>query len=285
MKKILYVLILLSGYAHGQGLYVKVGGGYAIPTGSQNLFEPVDITSVVVNTTTVTSKTTAVKGSYGAGININGAVGYKFSPFIGIDLNISYQIGKEFQGTSSLTTANGTITIDETQQSTGLFVSPTLMFMAGTENVRPYAVAGVIMGSMKVTDNLSGTSSATRTGTTISELERESKGEMAFGFRGGMGIDFNINTQFSVYVEGIFNSMSYYAKERNMTKYTVDGQDQLPDLSVRAKKTIYVDQTTTITVDGTETTNPDQPAEELRSPSPLSSIGINIGLKLKLGSD
>jgi hypothetical protein len=285
MKKTLFVLILLSGYAHGQGLYVKVGGGYAIPTGSQNLFEPIAATSVVGNATIVTTKTTAVKGSYGAGININGAVGYKFSPFIGVDLNISYQIGKEFAGTSTLTTANGTILIDETQQSTGFFVAPALMFMAGTENVRPYAIAGVIMGSMKVTDRLSAETSASRTGTVVYELERESKGEMAFGFRGGMGIDFNINTQFSVYVEGIFNSMSYYAKETNVTKYNLDGQDMLPDLTVSARKTVYVDETTTITVDGTETTDPDQPTEALRSPSPLSSIGINVGLKVKLGSD
>jgi len=283
--RITCLLIFLAAAAHGQGLYVKVGGGYAIPSGSQNLFTTGSTTQVVGNFTTVTTKSEAVKGSYGAGINFNAAVGYKFSPFIGLDLNLSYLMGKSFEGTSTISTQNGDATLNETQESSGFFVSPALMFMAGTEKVRPYAIAGVIMGSLNREDKSAIQTDLLRGDPIQYELVSETKGDMAFGFRGGMGVDFNINNNTSLYLEGIFNSMSYYAKEKEVTKYTFNGDDMMGDLTESQRKTIYVDQTTTVTVDGVENNDPDQPTEELRSPSPLSSLGINFGVKLKFGSD
>src|SRR5690349_1375831 len=142
MKKI-YLLItatLLLNSSYGQGLYLKFGGGYAVPMGSQSLMEDRDITEVVGQPTVVTSTTSVVKGSYGAGIVINGAVGYKFSPFIGVDLNLFYQLGKEFEATSTTEIQAVYVNATKTKKSTGFFIAPTMMFMAGTDKVRPYAV-------------------------------------------------------------------------------------------------------------------------------------------------
>jgi opacity protein-like surface antigen len=285
-KHLLFVAgILLLSHSYGQGLYVKVGGGYALPMGSQSLIEPTTATEIVGNASIVTSTTTVVKGSYGAGIVINGAVGYKFSPFIGLDLNLCYQIGKEFEGTTKLTDGFGaTFMIKETQKSQGIFAAPTLMFMAGTEGVRPYGVVGVILGSVKLEEN---TTSLFDDGDVPvnSSFKRETKGDLAFGFRGGIGVDINISDRFSVFAEGIFNAISYYPKKSEIVEALVDGNDVLDDSAVSDRETVYVDELTVVTVNNVENVDRNQPSQELRSPRPLSSVGLNAGLKIKLGSD
>ncbi len=287
-KNLLFIasLFILS-QSFGQGLYVKFGGGYAIPMGSQSLFEPVTYTTTQSGKNTIeTSTTKTIKGSYGAGLVFNGSVGYKFSPFIGLDLNLSYQLGKEFIGTTSSTGETTQATLEQKTKSTGFYASPALMFMAGTEGVRPYALVGVIVGSAKLTDE----NSVQITGGNDRPIEAhnktESKGEMAFGFRGGIGVDVKLSPMFALYAEGIFNSMSYYKKESEIISSTLMGDDRLPDFTVRQIKTVYVKELTTTTIDGNAVAPKDtEPKQVLRSPSPLSSLGINIGLKIKLGSD
>jgi hypothetical protein len=54
---------------------------------------------------------------------------------------------------------------------------------------------------------------------------------------------------------------------------------------VSQRETVYVDEVTTTSINGVIQTDQDEPTQELRSPRPLSSVGLNVGLKIKLGSD
>jgi hypothetical protein len=287
MKKfyLLFTATLLLSSSYGQGLYLKFGGGYAVPMGSQSLMEPQNITQVVGNTTIVTTTTSVVKGSYGAGVVINGAVGYKFSPFIGIDLNLFYQLGKEYEGTSTTEAGGTTGTAVQTKKSEGFFLAPTMMFMAGTEKVRPYAVVGIITGMVNLIDESNIHVDNIRDLPLDYTLVQETKGDLAFGFRGGIGVDINLSSRLSLYAEGIFNAISYYPKESEYTEATIDGDDFLSDFTVRQKKSVYVDEVTIVTEDGESTADPTKPTERLRSPLPLSSLSLTVGLKIKLGSD
>ena len=287
MKKYFAVIIFLgiSVFGFGQGFYVKVGAGYAVPMGSQSLFEETDASEILGNASVVTTKTTIVKGSYGSGINFNAAAGYKFSPFIGVDLNISYLMGKEFSSTSTIETGNNSIfEVGESTKSKGFFFAPAIMFMAGTENIRPYGLVGFIAGSLKVEDETILFTDNTDT-QAMYTVNTEVKGDFAFGFRGGLGVDFNISDRFSIYVEGIFNSIAYYPKSSEVVVADIDGDDVLSDLTVRQRETVYVDEITTTSINGAIQIDPDEPLQELRSPRPLSSVGVNVGLKIKLGSD
>jgi hypothetical protein len=158
------------------------------------------------------------------------------------------------------------------------------MFMAGSEAVRPYALAGVIVCKVDLATERTGFFDIRDIHVQTTEREG-TKGEMAFGFRGGMGVDINVGDRLSIYAEGIFNSISYYAKESVITEATRDGQDILPTYTESLRKTEYVETVTTVTIDDITQVDPDQPAQALRYPSPLSSLGINVGVKIKLGSD
>lgn len=286
-NQILLVVFILccSVYCSAQGLYIKFGGGYALPLSTQTFYTPVTSTFEPNNQVNVpTTKT--IKGSYGAGTYINGAVGYKFSPFIGFDLNVSYHLGREFTAKSSYEYSREDITtITDKSSSKGIYIAPAFLFMAGTESVRPYALIGVVVGSSKINHE---NQYFIKYGGEVAEYvtKEESTGELSFGFKGGVGVDFNINNKFSVFVETIFTSMSYYQKEKVVTAATVNDQDILDDFTVNQKKTIYKDEIIIPQFgEGGPIEDPDKPHEELRAPLPLSSLAFNVGVKVKLGSD
>lgn len=283
----LFIILCAIGFnAFGQGLYFKVGGSYALPMGSQSLIKPIVATnSVVGQSTVVTLSTESVKGSYGAGIYTGFSIGYKFSPFIGIDLNVSYLLGKEYEGSSvGSNNGNTTVTLDSLTKCSGIFISPTALFMIGGGKVRPYALVGITTGTVKIEDTTVGLLGVRDNGITFEE-KRETKGDYAFGFRGGAGLDFNVASKVSIYAEVIFNAISYYANESEVTVFEIDNVDQLSDLNVRQKATVYVDKVTATTIDGNEVIDDNKPKEELRKPLPLSSLSFGVGVKYRLSVD
>lgn len=287
MKKavLMSCLVLLSTLSFCQGLYVKAGGGYAFPMASQSLFESSSTVYTANNRqgTTATNTTQDTRGSYGAGITFNAAVGYKFSPFIGLDLNLNYLSGNKIENTALQSSANGSLSLTSTTQSMGFFVSPTVLFMAGSEKIRPYGLVGVTAGSVKLTDTQKIISTIGDGGT--ASITSKTTGNIAVGMRGGIGVDINIASKFSIYAEGVFNAVSYFAKEKEITEVISNGisiMDRLPESSIR---TVYKKEISSVSIDGTTTVDSTKPTEALRKPLPLSSLGINIGLKFKLGSD
>lgn len=279
--KIILFLILFPGtiLCTAQGLYLKVSGGVSSPAGSQTLLEEYTIRPRPDQSTN--TKTKSINGSYGAGVNINTSVGYKLSPFIGVDLNVNYFSGKKYSSYSSATTANqDEIELNQTIRGKGLFLSPTIMLMAGTGKVRPYSNIGVVFGKAK-TFNDTHAELSQENNTTEYDAQRETTGNLSFGFRGGAGIDFNITKNISLFSEAIFTSMSFYPEESNYTSYIFNGEDQLDELTTYQKKIVYKDEFTTNNTQYDET----EPKEELRSPLPFSNIAFNLGIKVKLGSD
>ncbi len=288
MKTKLYLLVALVVaavlQASGQGLYFKLGGNYAVPMGSQALLEARTSNSITGNNTIATVTTEGVNGSYGSGIYLNFSAGYKFTPFIGFDINFAYQLGEEYEGITSLTGGNIEAKLSTKTKAKGIFISPTAMFMTGAGTVRPYALVGVITGTIQLEDQ-SDLFLDNGDIPTSYLLEEETKGEFAFGFRGGAGIDINVASKFSVYFEVIFNSISYYAKEKELTKAILDGNDQLGSLTPREKNTIFVDKITETYIDGMLVIDDKMPTQELRKPLPVSNLSFGLGVKYRLSVD
>lgn len=275
--------VLCSSGLYSQGLYFKVGGGYGLPMGSQQMDQAV--TFVQVTTDITETQTTGVNGSYGEGININAAIGYKFSPFIGVDLNLNYLLGSEISGTSSASAQAASFSITDKRYSEGFFAAPSVMFMAGSGNVRPYGLIGVIAGSVQLTHDTEISVSGVGDSPVVASQTQETKGELAFGFRGGIGVDFYLSDLLGLYAEAVFNTISYYPKESKITKLTVDGEDVLAELTVRERETVYVDELIEQSTSNGPVIDENKPLEQLKAPLPLSSLVFNIGLKFRLATD
>jgi hypothetical protein len=81
----------------------------------------------------------------------------------------------------------------------------------------------------------------------------------------------------SLFGECLYTGMSYRPKETEITTRTVNGQDVLGQLSEYDKRSVYVKELKS------ENYNPDEPRKELQTPSPLSSISFNFGVRFAFG--
>ena len=70
--------------------------------------------------------------------------------------------------------------------------------------------------------------------------------------------------------------MNYYPKESEITRYTVNGEDNLNALTQNVRKTTYHNSITTDSQTTAEETN--TPGKSLRFPVAMSSMSINVGV-------
>src|SRR6187551_1965390 len=90
-------LFLINGLVYAQ-VYFRTGGGYAFPIATTSIGEK-DLVQDKYTGSTVTRTNTSenVSASYGSGIVVNIGGGFMVSENLGLDLNVSYLIGKKFE--------------------------------------------------------------------------------------------------------------------------------------------------------------------------------------------
>ncbi len=189
MKKIiltLFCLVLVSGFASAQ-VYFRAGGGYTLPIATESVGEmQTETESYDGNNYTDTDKTKNVSASYGSGINFNAGGGFMFSEFLGVDLNISYLIGKKYETGNSYKfynngTLNGTDETIITTNSKAIFITPSFVITTGGAHA-PYGRFGVVLGSPSIDRKESSYYDLDGTGT--SSRKWEYKGGISTGFQG-----------------------------------------------------------------------------------------------------
>ena len=286
-KYILLLALLLAGGVSGaQGLYIKVSGGYALPISSQAMTQ--DGTLILNDNGEGSLVNKRNKGSYGAGTTLNSSVGYKFSPFIGADLSFSYLIGKEFSGKTTFETPFINGYTSEKTQAKGFLLAPSILFMAGTGKVRPYATLGLALGKFEIltqNDTLLSVDVGDVAQTLQSHLETKFTGDLTFGFRAGIGIDYNITNRIGVFAEGVINTMNYYPKESEITVYTASGRNVLPELTTSERKVVFKESITLTSTGGEVEMDNTKPREELQESLPVNNFTFSFGVKVLFGWD
>jgi|GEM_PF-4331345 len=76
-------------------------------------------------------------------------------------------------------------------------------------------------------------------GSTIIEKDEKMKLNTSLGFTGYVGFSIPIHAQLALFVEGKSSLGTYYLQRLEVTKYVVDGKDQLAALTIRDKVTVY----------------------------------------------
>jgi len=282
MKKLILTtlgIVLFSSLVSAQP-YIRTGLGYALPLASESIGEETIESDVFNgNTNTSTSTTKNVNASYGAGFTFNIGAGYMFSEYLGIDVAVSYLVGKKHETSNIYTYKDNNISgKDEyisTTRSNGIFITPSLVITSGGANA-PYGRFGIITGSPKIMEDNSYYYDLD--GTSTSSSEAKYKGGLAMGFQGAVGMKWTIADNIKLYTELNFISMSYSPKKRILTEFINNGQDNFGQLSVYAKETEYVK-----TIDNTEMIDTTQPRQELRDSKPFSSVSFQVGIVYSIG--
>ena len=83
----------------------------------------------------------------------------------------------------------------------------------------------------------------------------------------------------SFFSEISFTGMNYYPKESEITRYTINGENNLSALTPNVRKTTYVNKVTTDSQHTPEEIN--SPGKSLRFPVAMSSIALNVGVVFK----
>jgi len=293
MKKklaVLFLISMLTASAFSQSIYLRAGTGYGIPIATSSIGESLTRTDQFTgNTTTSTSNTKSVKGSYGKGLDFNFALGYKLNQNFIIDLNFIYLFGSKYETGDSYSYDGGTnnsyVDYEITKTSAkGFLFNPSIIFSAGFGNLAPYARFGIVTGTPTLTSKREQYYNGDGVDSTI--IKGEYKKGLAFGFQGAVGMNWKLSEKLDLFTELNFVGMAYYPGEYNIVQYDrgsgnvkVDNiVNMLPSISVSQKSTIYEKEfdPTKVNID------PTKPTTALRESFPFSSLSIQAGIRFNI---
>lgn len=254
-------LCLILGTAAGfaQGFFVTVNAGYGLGSGTQYLGR---------NSTYVDAGSRSyegVSGSFGEGVKLGFSAGYMFTENLGVDLGFSYWLGN----TIEINYYNAPDNREYLKWSGSGFVAvPSIVVATGMSPINPYARFGAVVGILKTKRENGDIGPNNRIESTVEET-----GNIAFGFAGAVGVTVPVGGAVDLYAEAVLHSVTYSPDQAELTKYSVNGADQLP--SIQNKVTKYEDDWNS---------REDTPANNISQAvrRPFSSIGFAIGARVTL---
>lgn len=261
-----------------QGAYLKLGAGYQASSNPSMGMSMVSNTVSSVTTSTYTTKNIGL----GKGINFGAGMGYFFTQNLGAELGVNYLLGTKSTYTNEQTNLNAN---NDYRKSTNdiytrmLFINPSFVLKIPMEKWNPYARVGVIMGVGQIlietnTQSTNGNSSSN------SYTQEKTSGGMALGANGAFGVEYPLSSKINVFGEVSINSINYRPKKSEITESTLNGNDILNTLSTREKITEYENKFTE--VDSGNPANPNNPNKFGRISMPLSNIGFQVGLSIRM---
>jgi hypothetical protein len=266
MKKItfnslLLLLIVNVRISNAQKGYIHFNAGYGFSFASQTIGTDITPNSI-----------TRVKGTFGKGINVGGALGYKFREHLSSELAVNYIIGSNY-----LLLSENPSYYPETIHLKGkmLKLIPAIKISVG-EKATGYARIGLAMGIYNriIVDDDYTSSSYQRIKTT-----EVYSGRVSFGLNTALGIEKMTKKNIGFFAEINSTSQTWSPKRSEYTKYEVNGVNKLSSLTISEKQFEYVSS-----LDPT-ITNPStgSPLKVLCSYYSFSNIGIVLGIKIVFG--
>lgn len=306
MKKItiLFALLITSLGVKSQ-FYLDINGGYGFGFPSNVLGASLEheVIDVPTNSHVVSEKN--LLGSLGQGANIQLTPGYMFNDYIGLELGINYFIGaKTVMYDSKSTFTSEALKLDHVEfshrkdiaHSNQLRLMPSVFISTGaSKKLSGYARLGIVMpiygkvyGSV---DSLSFSKYDNKAKELVllsDEIKAEIEGSPSFGFRGAIGINYNITDQLSIFGELQVTSLNTVPKSQKVVSFKRAGEELIDNIPVYEKETQYVKS-----VDKTSNNkayNPDldaskdasfasKPKQEVFKKTSFSQLGVQIGLK------
>jgi hypothetical protein len=308
MKKIITPLVLSIGllfntvYAQ-EGAYLNVYGAYGLPAASTTDltsdgvfgvdtfamqspgdYEWYNVSTVaslnsdneVVTTTTFEQS----KVNLGKGISFGAAFGYMFDDHIGAELGVGYFLGSKSNFTQEFINEIDPSNVETTTLEGEIYanqfrLNPSLVISTDFSDFVPYAKFGVVVGiGTKVVETYT---DSKYLGTENVVQEFTSKGGISFGVSAALGALYKINKKTGIFLELNTTAMSYAPKTRELTAYTINGDDELNDfISVAASETEYVKD---ITINSTSEDDPTQTTLAPQLKYPMSSFTMNLGIR------
>ncbi|PHN92285.1 hypothetical protein CSC80_15065 [Maribacter sp. 6B07] len=276
-KMLIAVLAIFSTTAYGQW-QVSASSGYAVGSAGMKLGERI-----------TTTETENSYGSYGEGTNFQLRGTYFFDDSFGFDLGVGYLHGAD-QDISVVSLPDTEVNAVARARAFGASASVVYKF---TNNI--YGRFGALLKLGGKTEGVIYQKSV------FSEAEAEAfgvpegsysetnykedfHGHFPLGFVGALGYKYDLDDNFSLFVEAEYYGISLKRKDSEISEFNTDVK--LPDGTVSVSGLYTIDNLpegvnrTTTYVDNLSNTNTDT-SKELSQKVPYSSFGLNIGITYK----
>lgn len=276
-KMLIAVLAIFSTTAYGQW-QVSASSGYAVGSAGMKLGERI-----------TTTETENSYGSYGEGTNFQLRGTYFFDDSFGFDLGVGYLHGAD-QDISVVSLPDTEVNAVARARAFGASASVVYKF---TNNI--YGRFGALLKLGGKTEGVIYQKSV------FSEAEAEAfgvpegsysetnykedfHGHFPLGFVGALGYKYDLDDNFSLFVEAEYYGISLKRKDSEISEFNTDVK--LPDGTVAVSGLYTIDnlpegvKRTTTYVDNLSNTNTDT-SKELSQKVPYSSFGLNIGITYK----
>ena len=281
MKKAKYIfatgIALITGTLLSAQMYIQVGGGYGFPANKELIAWSYKADA---NTETYTGE----YGTFGKGMDLSLTFGYNLCDNGGVELSYSFlhPLNSQILAATYDDRSDSSIAYTGTDEF-GLQMHRIMIggrFVCGEDNFKPYMRGGIVLG---MGGNFShGDYKYSQTSSTTSQtlIFTEYSGGIALGYYAGLGGTYSFSDMIGLYFEAGFVGQKWAPEKSVITRYEVDGQDMLPNMTTRDKETVYLDELTFTN----SAPNDNAPDEDLKSYLPMSTIGLNFGVVIKLGS-
>jgi hypothetical protein len=278
---LLCICVIISGAAISQGIYFKAGGAYRLGLPAtllaENSTDSYTYQGYYPYNSTSTSKDEGVYGTFGKGVSLDGAIGYK-GENLGFEVGVTYLFKSSLKSTykyvdiyqssptsSTVYSNNSTYTYE----SSMIAFAPCFVFAT---NLGFYGRAGAVLAFPKYSKSYH----SERSTPTRIDQTAEYSGNLALGFTGAIGI--TIGTELAkFFVEADIVSLTWAPARGELTQYKVDGKNMLPEMTVSQKKTRFED---IVTYNSATTTNTSIESKSLKQYIPYSSVGLKAGIMI-----
>ncbi|MEI6816230.1 MAG: hypothetical protein WCL14_06440 [Bacteroidota bacterium] len=253
-----------------------------------------------------------IHSKFGAGININGTVGYRFNE------NISLEVGFNYLPKTSINTETKIINnanninyssdttyytgVDETdyyytiESSSRIRFLPSIKISAADSKITPYVKMGLVIGiggTMKFTESENYNYISSWKSSTLDTLTYQSykysyavtsNGGTSLGFSTAIGAEYKLSDQFNLYGELRLISEQWAPTHGEVNQYQTNSIDQLAGLSTDQKQFDYTNNVSNTT--SYNSSNPTSPQgfnkQYPKQYFSYGSWGVNVGVKYSL---
>jgi hypothetical protein len=235
--------------------------------------------AIINKTTTITGEnsstvTEAVKARLGSGIPFEVAAGYMFNKNFGVELGIDYNYGFTTKITNVLDGESTTTKISVAMVS----VLPSFVAQIQTSSVIPYVRIGPEIGVVNNYYTLTTGINYSYKSSPSGEKSTRDYGGIALGVKAAVGVEFPLSKLISVFGEVQARAMSFTPKHGKVTKFAVNGQDQMSTLTTNQSKWDYVKSVTS-----PNQISADQPNQVVKVVHAVSNVGLVFGVKFNFG--
>jgi opacity protein-like surface antigen len=287
MKKELFLfgfmfcsIVMIGQTEKKESWYFKLGGSYFVQTaatefptvGGQEALSKVYVGGDLVSEESIT-------GSFGEGFRAGGAVGYRFTDRLGLEMGINYY--NSIDKTMVKRVDDGVTTLKSVGQITAFDLAPAVvLFLGEVKGFETYSKVGVIVpvhGDLTIKTN-----AVAAPGVNVFSKD-VIRPKPTVGFQAALGTSYKLAKNLSAFAELEYRNFTVHGKDKETTEFTVNGTDRLSTRNTSQVHSNYTDRLDSNSNNAQfNTVDTTKPMDELSSYVGISGLGLTLGVKYSL---